>query len=127
MGLWHIYQDPRFKSAPDLTPENREALRDIMLTRMQERTLDEWMAVFIEDGDVAAEPFLQATEGMLHPQYVHNGHAVMVGDSLDTDVEGALAAGLRAVLVDRWGAAPETDVPVIASLGELPGLVQSLA
>jgi putative hydrolase of the HAD superfamily len=55
------------------------------------------------------------------------GEALMVGDSLDTDVAGARAAGLRAVLVDRWGAAPETDVPVIASFAELPGLVQSLA
>jgi putative hydrolase of the HAD superfamily len=54
-------------------------------------------------------------------------HSLMVGDSLDTDVEGARAAGLRAVLLDRWGAAPDTDAPVIASLAELPGLVQSLA
>ena len=54
--------------------------------------------------------------------------ALMVGDSLDTDVAGAQAAGLRAVLVDRWGtmSAP-ADVTSIGSLAELPGLVQSLA
>jgi putative hydrolase of the HAD superfamily len=54
--------------------------------------------------------------------------ALMVGDSLDTDVAGALAAGLRAVLVDRWGTAPDPPpVPTIPSLAELPGLVGSLA
>jgi len=57
--------------------------------------------------------------------------AVMAGDSLDTDVAGAQAAGLRAVLVDRWGTAPgrvgAVSVPTIPSLAELPRLVGSLA
>jgi len=56
------------------------------------------------------------------------GESLMVGDSLDTDVAGAQAAGLRAVLVDRWGtASAPPQVAVIGSLAELPGLVQSLA
>ena len=80
MGLWHIYRDDRFKDAPDLTPESREALRDILLDRMLEKTLDEWMEIFIEDGDVAAEPFLTTLEGLRHPQFVHNGHVVQVQD-----------------------------------------------
>ncbi len=58
------------------------------------------------------------------------GEAVMVGDSLRQDVEGALAAGMRAVLLHR-GAAPHPQaqalssrgVPVIASLRELPNLM----
>ena len=52
----------------------------------------------------------------------------MVGDSPDTDVEGALALGIPAVLVDRWGAA---ELPAgahrVASLAELPALIESLA
>jgi len=52
------------------------------------------------------------------------GDAVMVGDSLRQDVEGALNAGMRAVLIDRAGAgaarAAELGVPVIRSLRELP-------
>jgi putative hydrolase of the HAD superfamily len=58
------------------------------------------------------------------------GDALMVGDSVDTDVAGAHGAGIAAVLVDRWGAAPAGLPPgthVIASLAELPGLVRSLA
>jgi len=49
------------------------------------------------------------------------GEALHAGDSPDEDVGGALAAGLRAVLVARDGAPPtEVAVPVIRSLAELP-------
>lgn len=44
---------------------------------------------------------------------------LMVGDSLDKDVRGALAAGLRAVLLDRTGVHAGVDVPRIRSLHEL--------
>jgi HAD superfamily hydrolase (TIGR01509 family) len=54
--------------------------------------------------------------------------AVMVGDSLRQDVEGALAVGMRAVLLNRGDtAAPEVlgdaRIPVIRSLTELPDLL----
>jgi HAD superfamily hydrolase (TIGR01662 family) len=56
--------------------------------------------------------------------------AVMVGDSISQDIEGALRAGMRAVLLDRGErAAPraeelrERGVPVIRSLTELTSLV----
>jgi putative hydrolase of the HAD superfamily len=49
--------------------------------------------------------------------------ALHAGDSVEADVEGALAAGLRAVLVARDGAADAPDgVPVVRSLAELPAL-----
>ena len=57
-------------------------------------------------------------------------HAVMVGDSVRQDVEGALGAGMQAVLLHR-GEGPHACeqeltsrvVPVIHSLRELPGLL----
>lgn len=50
--------------------------------------------------------------------------AVHVGDSPDKDVEGALALGMRAVLLDRvGGVADDARVPVIRTLAELPSLV----
>ncbi len=54
--------------------------------------------------------------------------AVMVGDSLRHDVEGAIRAGMRGVLLDRGDTPPpalagELGVPVIHSLRELPGLL----
>ena len=46
---------------------------------------------------------------------------VMVGDSYEEDVRGALAAGLGAILLDRGGGAPHRDVcPTITSLLALP-------
>ncbi len=52
------------------------------------------------------------------------GEALMCGDSLDTDVEGALACGIDAVLVDRFGAGAPDGVTAIASLAELPRLIE---
>jgi HAD superfamily hydrolase (TIGR01662 family) len=51
--------------------------------------------------------------------------AVMVGDSLAHDIQGALNLGMRAVLVSRSGQVPScpADVPVIRSLRELPPLL----
>jgi putative hydrolase of the HAD superfamily len=45
--------------------------------------------------------------------------AMHVGDSVEHDVEGARAAGLRAVLIARNGAEPPDGVPVVASLDGL--------
>ena len=51
--------------------------------------------------------------------------ALHVGDSPDGDVDGARAAGVRAVLLDRHGAlpAPPPGVAKITSLAELPSLI----
>ena len=49
--------------------------------------------------------------------------AVMVGDSLDDDIEGAARSGLRAVLVDRRERYPEHVGERIRGLGELPPLL----
>ena len=48
--------------------------------------------------------------------------AVHVGDSLDNDVAGARAVGIRAILVQRDGGAP-AGVDTIRSLTELPALL----
>jgi putative hydrolase of the HAD superfamily len=48
--------------------------------------------------------------------------AVHVGDSVDNDVAGARAAGIRPVLVARDGA-PPPGVEAVRSLAELPALL----
>lgn len=58
------------------------------------------------------------------------GNVVCVGDSLDNDVRGALAAGIPAVLLDRDGDARARSVdgrkvPVVRSLAEAASLVLS--
>jgi putative hydrolase of the HAD superfamily len=55
---------------------------------------------------------------------VQASESIMVGDSLSHDIEGALRVGMRGVLVHRSDdPAPETDVPVIRSMTELPALL----
>jgi putative hydrolase of the HAD superfamily len=45
---------------------------------------------------------------------------VMVGDSLERDVRGALAVGIEAVLLDRYDVHPDAAVRRIRSLQDLP-------
>ena len=59
---------------------------------------------------------------------VQAADAVMVGDSLEHDIEGALAVGMRAILLNRGDAAAPTvagdhRVPIIRSLHELKPLL----
>jgi putative hydrolase of the HAD superfamily len=56
------------------------------------------------------------------------GRAVVVGDSIEKDVRGALAAGLGAVWVNRSRRLRprDLDVPEIAGLDELPRLLAAL-
>ena len=71
-----IYEDARFKTAPRLEPEAVAALERIMLEKVQQKTLDEWMDIFLgEAGNVAAEPYLTSQQALDHPQIVHNGNA----------------------------------------------------
>jgi HAD superfamily hydrolase (TIGR01662 family) len=53
---------------------------------------------------------------------VEPADSVMVGDTIADDIEGALALGMRAILVDRAGIHPGFD-PRIAALNELPPLL----
>ena len=82
-----IYEDPRFKTAPFLDQEAVAALERIMLEKVQQKTLDEWMSIFLgEAGNVAAEPYLTSEQALNHPQIVHNGnvqdlHVPEVGDT----------------------------------------------
>ena len=102
VSLGWVFEDERFKDAPAMSEESREILRDIMLEKMQEKTLDEWMEIFVADGNVAAEPYLGAVEGMTHPQFVHNKHVVTIDDP-------------------RVG--PLQTLGVLADLAETPGAV----
>ena len=71
------------------------------------------------------KPHRSIFEAALRAVEVAPGDAVMVGDSLTHDVDGARRLGMRGVLVDRSRTvvAPPPDVPVIQSLRELPPLL----
>jgi putative hydrolase of the HAD superfamily len=55
---------------------------------------------------------------------VQPSESMMVGDSLSHDIDGARRVGMRGVLVHRSSdPAPQTDVPVIRTMSELPRLL----
>jgi crotonobetainyl-CoA:carnitine CoA-transferase CaiB-like acyl-CoA transferase len=80
IGLGWVLQEELFRNAPRMDHESREALRELILSKMQERTLNEWMEIYLADGNIAAEPFLYAVDGMKHEQFVHNCHVVEIDD-----------------------------------------------
>ena len=75
LELDFIYKDPRYKTAPFLAEEHVDSLERIMLEKIQENTLDEWMEIFLgEASDVAAEPYMISEAALDHLQMLHNGH-----------------------------------------------------
>lgn len=64
------------------------------------------------------------------PERPDRQHAVMIGDSLTRDIDGATAAGLRGVWVNRSGQPRPTDRPdlvEVTTLSDLPAVLQSMA
>ena len=73
------------------------------------------------------KPHSSIFEAALKLVDVRADEAVMVGDSLSHDIEGARRVGMRGVLVQRGddGVSHAADVPVIRDLTELPALLAS--
>jgi len=57
IGLAHLLGDERFARVPAISTENRELLRREILKKQLEKTADEWMEIYLEDGEIAAEPY----------------------------------------------------------------------
>ena len=100
IGLGHLLKDERFERVPAVSVENREVLRREILKKQAEKTSDEWMDIYIEDGNIAAEPYRDSVEAMDHPAVVDNSLVVTIDDP-------------------RVG--PLRTLPPIADLSETPG------
>ena len=82
IGLANIFEDEKFKGAP-FTFASRDdciELRRIVLAKMQEKTLDDWIELFIERG-LAGDRFQTTQECMDHPQTRYNGGVIELDDS----------------------------------------------
>jgi putative hydrolase of the HAD superfamily len=128
----------RFRAYPDAAPVLRalraRGLRLVVVSNwdvsLHERLEETGLAPLV-DGAVAsaelghAKPDPAIFAHALGLAGVPAEAALHAGDSLEADVEGARAAGLRAVLVARDGTTPPpAGVPVIATLAELPPLCE---
>ena len=68
------------------------------------------------------KPHASIFRAVLELLAVEPAEAVMVGDTIADDIEGALALGMRAILLDRKGAHADFE-PRIETLYELPPLL----
>jgi crotonobetainyl-CoA:carnitine CoA-transferase CaiB-like acyl-CoA transferase len=80
IGLGHLLEDERFKNVPAITLENRELLRREILKKQLEKTADEWMEIYLQDGNIAAEPYRNSIQAMDHPAVISNGTVVTIDD-----------------------------------------------
>ena len=67
-------------SQAEWTPEALEEMRDRILERMQEKTCDEWMDIFREQGNVAAEPFTPTHDAVDNLDMAANGDTITIHD-----------------------------------------------
>ncbi|MEX1141543.1 MAG: HAD family hydrolase [Thermoleophilaceae bacterium] len=124
-----------FAAFPDVVPaltELRERGLRLVVVSNWDCSLPRWLAAAgldgLLDGAVSsaavgvAKPGAAVFEAGLELAGCAAAEAVHAGDSLGNDVEGARAAGLRGILVQREGEAP-VGVEAVASLRELSGIV----
>ena len=124
-----------FRPYPDVLPalgELRERDLTVVIASNWDCSLPEWLGpagiTELVDGVVtsaevgAPKPNPRVFERALAIAGVAPEEAIHVGDKVDNDVEGAAAAGVRAVLVQREGE-PPAGVEAIRSLRELPALL----
>jgi len=115
---------------PCLRTLRDSGLRAALVSNALGHSLEEVVAHFALDGLICAgvssadvgvvKPAAAMFETMLARLDVAPEAAVMVGDSVEDDVKGALACGCRAILLDRGGRAAGAPLPRIESLAELP-------
>ncbi len=79
LGLVDLYGEERFAKMPSVATEaDGEALWEIVLDRVRQRTYAEWRRVFDDQRDVAVDRLLWPLEAIEHRQVRHNGHIVQV-------------------------------------------------
>jgi putative hydrolase of the HAD superfamily len=129
----------RFSAYPDAAPALRRlralGLRIVVVSNwdcsLHERLQETGLAPLVDAAVASAELGSAKPGGAIFARALELADApaeaaLHAGDSPREDVEGALAAGLRAVLVARDGSAPPIarEAKVIASLAELPRICQ---
>ena len=129
-GRWaHSHHFDLFEDVPAVLDDLRRRGLLIGLLSNSSRDLNEFVAHHGLDVDAVltshshgkTKPHETIFRAMLDRLGVEPGEAVMVGDTIEDDIEGARAVGMRAVLLDREGRYPELE-----RLDDLRGLAAAL-
>lgn len=131
-----------YEEVPDVLRALTDSGIRVGLVSNSHRSLASFESHFELDGLIAAS-VSSSEHGLMkpHPSIfravldllgVQPGDALMVGDSVRHDVEGALRVGMKAALVHRadephplWSELVASGVPVIRTLRELPELLRT--
>lgn len=118
--LEYTLSDPEFAASPNFDSEDA-SLRfwNLLLDRIAEKTMDEWMAAFMPDPNIAVDVFRDTQDAKNHPQMRINGHVVAFDDPEVGPMEQI------GPLVKLWGtpARPPSPAP---RPGEHNALLESL-
>jgi len=138
--LYQVFSDSAtYRLYPDALPAVDRLRADgyrVGLISNFEGWLEE-MLVELQAGDVFEVSVISGLVGVEKPDPriyeialeqagVQSDVAVHVGDSIRLDAEPATSVGIKAVLLDRSGAHPESGWPTIRSLEELPAVVSEM-
>ncbi len=76
-----MFTDPEWSTVPEFDdPKQRRKFWELLLTRIQSKSVDEWNKVFDADPDVWAEVFRHGAEVFEHPQLVHDRSVLEIVD-----------------------------------------------
>lgn len=137
-ALYDWYQQP---TQWRMYPEVPEMLRAVQERGLRQGIISDWgtdLVPLLHAHDISDHlDFVVASAAVgtakPHPDIFHTalaraglqaGEALYIGDSYISDVLGARAAGIRAVLIDRERRAPEVDCPVVTSLLDVLKLIE---
>lgn len=101
---------------PDQWPEEtRERYRDKILLRIQERTLADWMGLFVDDGGVIAHYYQPTEDALDDPDMLANGHVI--------DIDGVRQLGPVATLTQTPAQITQGETAFDdATLDDMPSL-----
>ena len=124
IGLGHLLEDERFERVPAIDIENRELLRREILQKQREDTSDNWMELYLRDGNIAAEPYRDSVQAMDHPAVISNGTVVTINDPRVGPMRTlAPLVDLKETAGQPSGPAPDVgqhNAEVLGSLGSAP-------
>jgi crotonobetainyl-CoA:carnitine CoA-transferase CaiB-like acyl-CoA transferase len=102
-----VLANPRYAGRPNALPEDaHEEVRNLILARARERPADEWMRLFRENGNVAADHVGTAQQALSHADLLANGEVIdRASPKLGTVRQLGPLAQLRATPAQIGGAA----------------------
>jgi putative hydrolase of the HAD superfamily len=127
----------RFADVPACLDELRDSHKLALITngapclqgeKLTAAGLDDYFDVVVVSGEFGVgKPNPSIFEHALSLLGSDREHAVMIGDSIARDVDGAVAAGLRGVWVNRSGQPRPADRPDLVEVTTLSDLSAALA